>query len=113
MTSSRTKKLTPSRTNASKIYDLYIESTDWDGMEMSYETLPSSMKRSQTGSGFDFFSGRRDHHFVVRGASRANKIAKHYKKILVKRKRGGCGVMFYDRAAVEREELEEWKSFET
>ena len=99
MISNKIKKLKSSRKNANKIYDLYIESKDWDGMEISYESLPYSMKRSQTSTGLNFFNGKTDHHFVVKGASRANKIAKHYKQVLLKRRRGGCGVSFYYRTA--------------
>ena len=77
------------------IYDLWMESSDYNGMETAYESLPHSYRRSSVGSGYCFMTGGRDHHFVVRGIDRARHIVNHYRRLLRKRKRGGFKVYQY------------------
>ena len=77
------------------IYDFVMESTDFNGMETAYESLPYAYRRSQAGSGYCLLSGGRDHHFIVRGIDRARHIVNHYRRLLRKRKRGGFKVYQY------------------
>ena len=91
----RTQRIRSTKENEHKVFDLFIESTDYDGMEKAFHSLPIQHRRKQTGSGFSFMDGRRDHHFVVRGYRNANHIIAHYRGLLRKRKRGGCGVYAY------------------
>jgi hypothetical protein len=83
---------TVSNRGQNAIYDFVVVSRDYAGMETAFESLPHSYRRSQIGSGYSFFDGSRDHHFVVRGIDRARHILNHYRRLLRKRKRGGFKV---------------------
>lgn len=81
--------------NGNGIYNIIIESTDYDGMEMAFDGLTGSHRRSRIGSGYDILDGIRDHHFIVRGFDRAKYIVENYRRLIRRRKRGGFKVFQY------------------
>lgn len=74
------------------IHDFVINSSDFYGMEMAYDLIESSFKRSCVGTGYCFGDGTRDHHFRVKGYARADHILNHYRSLISKRKRGSISV---------------------
>lgn len=90
-------RIRATKDNDHKVFDIFIESTDYDGMEKAFHSLPIQHRRRQIGSGYAMLTGHRDHHFVARGHRAANHIIAHYKAILRKRKRGGCAIDVYSR----------------
>ena len=65
-------------------HDFVISSTDYDGMEAAYRTLPKRLRAFQMGSGFSFVNGERDHHFVTKSFASAATILQHYNIVLGK-----------------------------
>ena len=64
--------------NKHKVFDLIFSSTeDWK-LDMLTDMLPKTFKRSETGSGYSFQSGKRDYGFRIRGYIRANALIKYF-----------------------------------
>ena len=64
--------------NKHKVFDLIFSSTeDWK-LDMIADMLPKTFKRSETGSGYSFQSGKRDYGFRIRGYIRANALIEYF-----------------------------------
>lgn len=92
MAKTKNKKTKIANRGKNAIHDFVITSSDFDGMEMAYDSIESSFKRSCVGTGYCFGDGARDHHFRVKGYARADHILNHYRSLISKRRRGGISV---------------------
>ena len=64
--------------NKNQVFNLVFSSTeDWK-LDMLTDMLPKTFKRSETGSGYCFQSGKRDYGFRIRGYIRANALIKYF-----------------------------------
>jgi len=61
-----------------RVFDLVFSSTeDWK-LDMLADMLPKTFKRSETGRGYSFQSGKRDYGFRIRGYARVNALIEYF-----------------------------------
>jgi len=77
----------------SKEYSFTIESKDMPGMELAFKKLTRAQKQAQTGTGYFFADGIRDHGFLVKSSFMMLRIRATYEKVMKNRKK--AGITFY------------------
>lgn len=62
------------------VIEIYISAKDFARMEDVLVGLDRKLRRSLVGTGYDITAGVRDHHFIVRGITRARKVISAYRR---------------------------------